>query len=48
MQLDKQTENNIQITFRNIIEKTCFIDKIRSKNGNLKVVLSQPMEEEEL
>jgi hypothetical protein len=25
-----------------------FIDKIRSKNGNLKVVLSQPMEEEEL
>ena len=36
MQLDKQTENNIQITFRNIIEKTCFIDKLRSITGVIK------------
>ena len=28
MQLDKQTEKDIQITFHNIIEKTCFIDKL--------------------
>ena len=36
MQLDKQTENNIQIPFRNIIEKTCFIDKLRSITGVIK------------
>ena len=36
MQLDKQTENNIRITFRNIIEKTCFIDKLRSITGVIK------------
>ena len=41
-----------QLTYRVVlkadINEKRFIDKIRSKNGNLKVVLSQPMEEEEL
>ena len=36
MQLDKQTEKDIQITFHNIIEKTCFIDKLRSITGIIK------------
>lgn len=41
-----------QLTYRVVLKADVnekrFIDKIRSKNGNLKVVLSQPMEEEEL
>lgn len=31
MKTDKQTENNALIFFRNVIEKTGFIDKLRSE-----------------
>ena len=36
MQADKQTETNAQIFFRNVIEKTCFIDKLRSVTGAIR------------
>ena len=36
MRLDKQNEKDILITFHNIIEKTSFIDKLRSITGVIK------------
>jgi len=36
MRLDKQNEKDILITFHNIIEKTSFIDKLRSITGIIK------------
>ncbi|MDY6335436.1 MAG: ISAs1 family transposase [Succinivibrionaceae bacterium] len=41
MKLDKQTENNAQIFFRNVIEKTCFIDKLRSITGAIRGKFSE-------
>jgi len=41
MKTDKQTENNAQIFFRNVIEKIDFIDKLRSVTQAIKGKLSQ-------
>ena len=41
MKLDKQTENNAQLFFRNVIEETGFIDKLRSVTQVIKGRLSQ-------
>ena len=41
MKTDKQTENNAQIFFRNVIEKTGFIDKLRSVTETIRGKLSQ-------
>ena len=40
MKTDKQTENNAQIFFRNVIEKIDFIDKLRSVTQAIKGKLS--------
>ena len=41
MKSDKQTENNAQIFFRNVIEETGFIDKLRTVTQVIKGRLSQ-------
>ena len=41
MKSDKQTDNNAQIFFRTVIEKTGFIEKQRSVTEAIKVKLSQ-------
>jgi len=41
MKSDKQTDNNAQIFFRTVIEKTGFIEKLRSVTEAIKVKLSQ-------
>ena len=50
MQSDKQTENNAQVFFRNVIEKISFIDKLRSITGAIrnKFSVHDPREAEKI
>ena len=50
MQSDKQTENNAQVFFRNVIEKISFIDKLRAITGAIrnKFSVHDPREAEKI